>query len=143
MYEYQYRRGHAVGTPFVLVADGYWKQEDFNADGSIVDGLPVPQYGTVRPGDIKYIDQNNDGIIDSNDGVPVGYSYIPEWNFTLNGGLKWKRIELEVMFQGVAAGIYISAAIRHILSRTMLPLRSWPRTVGHRRIPMLHIRDCH
>ena len=109
VYEYQYRRGHAVGTPFVLVADGYWKQEDFNADGSIVDGLPVPQYGTVRPGDIKYIDQNNDGIIDSNDGVPVGYSYIPEWNFTLNGGLKWKRIELEVMFQGVAGrNIYLS-----------------------------------
>lgn len=109
VYEYQYRRGHAVGTPFVLVADGYWKQEDFNADGSIVDGLPVPQYGTVRPGDIKYIDQNNDGIIDSNDGVPVGYSYIPEWNFTLNGGLKWKRFELEVMFQGVAGrDIYLS-----------------------------------
>ncbi len=109
VYEYQYRRGHAVGTPFVLEADGYWKQEDFNADGTIAEGLPVPQYGTVRPGDIKYIDQNNDGIIDSNDGVPVGYSYIPEWNFTLSGGLKWKRFELEAMFQGVAGrDIYLS-----------------------------------
>lgn len=108
-YDYQYRKGHPVGTPFVLVADGWWKESDFDADGNIIAGLPVPQYGTVRPGDIKYVDQNNDGVIDSNDGVPVGYSYVPEWNFTFSGGFRWGNLELEIMFQGVGnRDIYLS-----------------------------------
>lgn len=101
-YGYQYRRGHPVGTPFVPVAEGLYAPSDFNADGTLADGLPVPQYGEVRPGDIKYADWNGDGVVDSNDGAPVGYSTLPEWNFSLRAGLKWKGLEIQALFNGVA-----------------------------------------
>ena len=109
LYDYQYRKGHPVGTPFVLVADGLYQKSDFKADGSLIDGLPVPQYGTVKPGDIKYVNQNDDNVIDSYDGVPVGYSDLPEWNYAISGGICWKGLEVELLFHGVAhRDIYLS-----------------------------------
>nr|WP_122121035.1 SusC/RagA family TonB-linked outer membrane protein [Alistipes megaguti] len=109
LYDYQYRKGHPAGTPFVLVADGLYQKEDFNADGSLADGLPVPQYGAVKPGDIKYVNQNDDQVIDSYDAVPVGYSELPEWNYAFTGRLSWKGLELELLFHGVAhRDLYLS-----------------------------------
>lgn len=129
-YDYQYRKGHPVGTPFVLVADGYWKESDFNEDGTILDGIAVPQYGSVKPGDIKYVDQNGDGVIDANDGVPTGYSYIPEWNFTFSGGMRWRNIEFDMMFQGVGnRDVYLSGntvySFQDNASASGLALDSW------------------
>lgn len=101
-YDYQYRKGHPVGTPFVLVAEGLYDERDFETDGTLKNGLAVPQFGQVRPGDIRYNDRNGDKVIDSNDAVPFGYSDVPEWNFTLSGSFRWKHLNIELMFQGTA-----------------------------------------
>ncbi len=101
-YDYLYHRGNSVWRPIVLVANGLYQESDFDANGNLRNGLPVPQYGKVAPGDIKYIDQNNDNIIDDNDTYPVGYSSIPEWNYALNLGFQWKGFDLTALFQGVA-----------------------------------------
>lgn len=145
-YDYQYRKGHPVGTPFVLVADGWWEESDFDADGNIAAGLPVPQYGNVRPGDIKYVDQNNDGVIDSNDGVPVGYSYVPEWNFTFSGGFRWGNLELEIMFQGVGnRDIYLSGntvwSFQDNASASSLATDSWTPANPDASYPRLSLTD--
>jgi len=67
------REGTATDAMWALVDDGLYGEADFNADGTLVDGLPVPTFGSVQPGDIKYLDQNEDGFIDQNDQRIVGH----------------------------------------------------------------------
>ncbi len=58
------------------------------------------QFGTVRPGDIKYKDVNGDGIIDTDDKVPISYSRFPRLMYGFGGEFKWKNWTLAVMFKG-------------------------------------------
>jgi TonB-linked SusC/RagA family outer membrane protein len=61
--------------------------------------------GTL-PGDIKYIDQNGDGKIDSEDIVWIGRSRIPEimWGYNLKA--EWKGFDLSLFFQGTGRSDY-------------------------------------
>jgi TonB-linked SusC/RagA family outer membrane protein len=58
------------------------------------------QFGALKPGDIKYVDQNKDGVIDANDRVIIG-SRIPRYTYSLNLFLDYKGFDLTVFFQGV------------------------------------------
>src|SRR5690606_364476 len=46
--------GRQLGTRFGYEAMGYFLPEDFNPDGSLKAGIPVPTFGQVFPGDIRY-----------------------------------------------------------------------------------------
>ena len=69
--DYQYRKGNPVDAMFALVADGLFENQDE------IDGHALQLYGTVKPGDIKYIDQNGDGLVNANDQVMIGRSGAP------------------------------------------------------------------
>lgn len=56
-----------------------------------------------RPGDLKYVDQNDDHIIDANDRVVLGTTD-PKFTYGFNVGLKYKGFDLSLFFQG-AAGV--------------------------------------
>jgi TonB-linked SusC/RagA family outer membrane protein len=60
------------------------------------------QFGEYMPGDIKYLDINNDGQIDDNDIVPIGYPSTPEimYGFGLSAG--YKGLDISFFFQGSA-----------------------------------------
>ncbi len=110
-YEYQRYTGNSLGKPMLLIADGLYRNSDFdiieNADNGskqyiLKSGLPVPS-GEVRPGDIKYRDINNDGKIDSYDAT-YDHKYKSEnpeivYGFGLNA--EWKGFYAGVFFQGV------------------------------------------
>ena len=56
----------------------------------------------MKAGDIKYVDQNGDNIIDANDFIPMGYNNsVPEIYYGFNFGLEWKGLGFNVAFQGV------------------------------------------
>ncbi len=99
-YDYQYRVGKPVDAFFGLVDDGFYSQDDFviNEGGNLVlkENLPVPAFGRVQPGDIKYIDQNEDGVIDANDEVFIGQWQQP-WSFGINLKLTYKQLSLFVL----------------------------------------------
>ena len=96
------KTGRPYGTFIGLVADGFYGINDFDDDGNLVPGLPSPGFGAVQPGDIKYLDLDKNGIIDQNDVTKIGRSWVPEWSFTFGGGLRWKGLDFEVVFQGIA-----------------------------------------
>ena len=90
---YQYRKGNPRDATFGLEALGLFK------DQAEIDNSPLQSYGKVQPGDIKYKDQNNDGIIDSKDEV-----YLRRWQAPFSGGLQakvsYKNLSLYVLGEG-------------------------------------------
>ncbi len=55
----------------------------------------------AEPGDIRFKDLNNDGVITDEDRTVIGNPN-PSWLFSLNNTLTYKGFELQVYFQGVA-----------------------------------------
>jgi hypothetical protein len=54
----------------------------------------------AKPGDLKFVDYNNDGLIDNNDQQYLG-SPIPTFETGLSGNVSWKNFDLNILFQGV------------------------------------------
>lgn len=94
------RTGTATDAMWALLSDGLYSDTDFNADGSLVAGLPVSTYGDVKPGDIKYLDQNGDGVINQLDQRIVGNGQRTQYNLYLD--LRYKNFELYVLGTGYA-----------------------------------------
>ncbi|WP_349318361.1 TonB-dependent receptor [Chitinophaga sp. MM2321] len=92
-YDYLYRTGHPIGQIYGLTALGF-----FN-DKAEIAAAP-PQFGTVIPGDIRYLDRNNDGVIDQNDQGPIGRSDVPEVFYGISGGVNWKNLDFSFLLQG-------------------------------------------
>jgi TonB-linked SusC/RagA family outer membrane protein len=102
-YPYQMETGKRYGQIFGLLANGLYTSEDFNADGTLISGLSTPAFmSSVNPGDIKYVDYNNDGVINDYDQVAIGYSAIPEIVYGFGATIKYKKFDLGFLFQGVS-----------------------------------------
>jgi TonB-linked SusC/RagA family outer membrane protein len=61
---------------------------------------------TLLPGDIKYRDFNDDGLINNLDLVPIGRNDWPEIFFGVNFSMMWKNLDLTVFFQGATNYTY-------------------------------------
>lgn len=64
--EYQYREGKILDGRWGLQNLGFFQSQEE------IDSSPTQTYGVVKPGDIKYKDQNGDGVIDIRDEVLLG-----------------------------------------------------------------------
>ena len=65
-------------------------------------GLPVPAFGSVQPGDIKYLDLDGDKVVDDNDVTRIGRSWVPEWTFSFGAKFCWKGLDVAFQFDGIA-----------------------------------------
>ena len=107
--EYQYREGKPLDAIWGYESLGYFDKDDFvwGEKGNIIgyaDGVPSQAKisGNVRPGDLKYKDQNGDGIIDSKDQVNLGKGgwYGNPFTLGLNLTAKYKGFTLFVLATG-------------------------------------------
>lgn len=94
---YQNRQGKAI--------DGIWGYEclGFFADDADVANSPEQKLGgTIKPGDLKYKDQNDDGVIDSKDQVYLGRGgwYGAPLTLGINLTAKYKRFTLFILGTG-------------------------------------------
>ena len=64
------------------------------------------QFGTVRPGDIKYKDVNGDGRITGDDQVPLAYSNYPLLMYGFGGEFRYKSFTLACLFKGTGNTTY-------------------------------------
>ena len=100
-FDYQYEAGGSVGRIFGLMSDGFYEASDFNPDGSLKDGVTSSSFAaTLKPGDIKYKDLNNDGTIDNYDYTWLNIPSTPELYYGLHLGLSWKGISFSALIQG-------------------------------------------
>ena len=93
------RKGKSYMTWLLYEADGLFKSYEE------IQAWPVDQDGygnaSLAPGDIKYKDQDGDGMLTVNDKVYVRNSSYPEFNFGLACGVQWRGLYLNAQFQGV------------------------------------------
>ena len=97
-FEYQRSEGKATDAIWGLECLGY-----YNSQEEIDNAEAKSSFGTVKPGDLKYKDQNGDGIIDSKDQVVIG-----RWGAKFSGGLnltlKYRNFTLFAMLTGQFGG---------------------------------------
>jgi TonB-linked SusC/RagA family outer membrane protein len=91
------REGYEMYSIYGLEADGYISSKDYDANGKY---LHAKQFGNFAPGDIKYIDQNNDSIIDVNDYKVLGGT-IPRFTYGLSVNTSYKNVDFSFLIQGV------------------------------------------
>ena len=95
-YDYMSAKGKPEGQAFGLEAIGY-----FN-DQTEINSSPQQIFSEVRPGDIKYKNQNDDEVIDQYDVVAIGHSTSqPEIYFGISLGFEYKGFGVDAVFQGV------------------------------------------
>lgn len=93
---YTSRKGKPVGQYFGLEAIGFFRDE------SDILSSPTQTFSMVRPGDLKYKDQNGDGLVDVNDEIAIGTHSYPEIIYSFTGGVGWKGFDLDFLFQGTS-----------------------------------------
>ena len=99
--DYLYRKGHALDSQWGYVCEGFFTSEEDIANHA------KQTFGEVKPGDLKYKDINNDGVIDDKDQVDLGKA---GWEATpfvygMNLTLKYNRFTLYVDGTGSMGGI--------------------------------------
>ena len=97
-YDYLRREGKYTDGLWGLQCLGYYNSQD-----EINNAEAKSSFGDVKPGDLKYVDQNGDGTIDSKDEVELG-----RWGAKFTGGLnltlKYKNFTLFAMLTGQFGG---------------------------------------
>jgi hypothetical protein len=98
---YQYRQGKALDTVWGYECLGFFK------DQADIDNSPKQSLGAdVKPGDLKYKDQNNDGVIDTKDQIDLGKGgwYGAPLTLGVNLTFKYKNFSLFMLGTGGFGG---------------------------------------
>ena len=128
---YMWRTGHEVGARFGYLAQGFYNENDFDADGNVRGDLPQPQ-GKKYPGDIKFADLNGDNIIDNDDQTKIGNPKRPAYTFGLNLGGEYKGFFASMNWTGVAqCDIEMANAYKRPFMRGRYFINIWLTGVGH------------
>jgi TonB-linked SusC/RagA family outer membrane protein len=89
------REGYPMNSYYAYRSDGFFQNEAECTTGPHLDGV------TPKPGDIRYIDKNGDGIIKPDDDRYVLGNPFPRYLFGINYGFKIKGLDFSMFWQGV------------------------------------------
>ena len=129
------RKGEALGTFYGLRFDGIVQT------GDDLDKLPTVSGKKLEPGDVKFVDQDNNGRIDGKDRVALG-SIQPDFTYGFSTQLRWRGLDASVSFAGSHGNKLFNALGRRLeqtgdsynLLRTVL--NSWTETNPSNRYPL-------
>ena len=92
--DYQRRTGNPIDYILIYEADGiYQNWEEIGASAHFAD---------AKPGDVKFIDKNDDGTIDANDKIILNNSPTPKIVYGISFDASWKNFSLNIFLQGQA-----------------------------------------
>jgi TonB-dependent starch-binding outer membrane protein SusC len=92
------KNGHTTGSFYGYVAQRILTPNDFDSAGGYLHAMPAT--GVPSPGDLKFKDLNNDGIINDLDRTIIGKA-IPDFTYSLNLEAIYKNIDLSVFLYGM------------------------------------------
>jgi TonB-linked SusC/RagA family outer membrane protein len=110
--EYQKQLGHPISSVIspaatantgagyisnMLISDGIFQSQ------AQIDASPKQILSKdVKPGDIKYVDQNGDGVINDLDRVRTDFNFVPKAYFGFGASLSFKNFDANFLFQGTS-----------------------------------------
>ncbi|RBQ11325.1 SusC/RagA family TonB-linked outer membrane protein [Pedobacter miscanthi] len=81
----------------MLISNGIFQSQ------AEIDASPKQMLsGSVKPGDIKYVDQNGDGLINDLDRVRTDFNFVPKAFFGFGASVSVKNFDLNFLFQGTS-----------------------------------------
>lgn len=92
------QEGHPIGEFYVLEVGGVF--QDFNEVNSYTDSEGNLIMPDAVPGDFRFIDKNEDGVIDDADRIPYG-SYTPKILYAFNVGITYGSFDFSIEMHGV------------------------------------------
>lgn len=101
---YRAATGRSLNTLWGLTADRLFTQDDFDENGNLKEGIPPQSLGvsTLYPGDIKYVDRNNDGVVNADDEGYIGGTVDPKIVYGFGANINYKSWDLSFFFQGIS-----------------------------------------
>lgn len=89
--------GHPIGEWYLNKTDGLFRSEaevqaHKNSAGKVIQPL-------AKPGDVRFVDFNDDGQINDSDRQYIGSS-IPKFQMGMNWGVGWKGFDLQLQWAG-------------------------------------------
>ena len=104
------KKGQKIGEIWGYVTDRFYKEDDFNADGTLKEGIPIPKgVGKVYPGDVLYMNFDDDAstiwtrkgtAADPRHQRIIGTS-TPRIHYGINPGLSWNAFDLSIFLRCV------------------------------------------
>jgi TonB-linked SusC/RagA family outer membrane protein len=88
--------GHNIEQKWGLVAERLF------VDDEEIRNSPHQDFQEYMAGDIKYRDINGDGVVNSNDRIPMGYPTVPEIQYGFGLSTGYKKFDFSFFFQGNA-----------------------------------------
>ena len=140
-----YQVGSPVGAFYGYQTNGLFQSNDevkayVNKDGVMYQPNAVA-------GDIKFKDENGDGVINNSDRVVLG-SPFPKTTYSLNANFRYKGFDMNIFFNG-AAGNSVFNAVKHTGLNASFPgynllsesKEAWSPTNTHTNVPVLSSTD--
>ena len=141
---YRSENGQPLNSFYMIPCEGIFQSVEDIYDHQKNGKLIQPG---ARPGDLKFTDTNDDGVINTDDRIYCG-DPTPHHTFALSGGFTWKNFNVDVMLQGVAgnkiaymAKQLIVADVEGNFSRSRDILNAWSETNRDSTIPILSRND--
>lgn len=128
--------GQPIASFYGYTTDGLFQNQ------AEVDAHAFQEEGTA-PGDIRFVDLNNDGVIDEQDRSFIG-DPTPTWTFGTNLNIQWKRFDLVMFGQGVGGNEVFKATRRFDLPKANMTADALGRWTGEgtsTEYPRLHKDD--
>ena len=92
--------GYPVAASYGYVTDGIFQTQE-EVDNHAIQTIGSDQYTSTQPGDIRFKDLNNDGVINEEDRTILG-SPTPSWTFSMNNRFEFFGVDVEIYLQGAA-----------------------------------------
>lgn len=132
---YRAQNGHAIGYFWGYETEGIF-QNQAAIDARKQAGLGILQ-SKVKPGDVIYVDQNKDGVINTEDKTDLGNG-MPSFTYGLNFGLDYEGFDFSVNANGVAGNKIVQSYRNHANKQanyTTSILNRWTGEGSSDRIP--------
>lgn len=133
--------GYPIAYFWGLKTDGLFQNEtDVENHVGPNGGLIQPN---AKPGDIKFVDLNNDGVINDGDRTMIG-NPTPDWTYGITLGANYKGFDLSIFLQGAIGNEIFNGIRRHDLTSSNMPayfLNRWTGEGTSNEIPRLTITD--
>jgi len=128
--------GFPIGSFYGYTTDGLFQNQ------AEVDAHAFQEEGTA-PGDIRFVDINEDGVINEEDRSIIG-DPTPTWTFGTNISIEWKSFDLVMFGQGVGGNEVFKATRRFDLPKANMTADALGRWTGEgtsTHYPRLHKND--